>query len=387
MQIRLAGTLVELAEKQSMDGSISTMDEDDSLLESQPVSLGTTAPLEYSVPFSKKLTFLVLYFVLNLSLTLSNKAIMQKAREIIKTTKIYANVPSDQGSVVTYGHARFSNFHRLLNTRCNWALEIVEVGWQGDAHLAWLLVALYIEHRCQQFISVSSGCVALKCETRRPLTDAIRALVSVPFHQIARSTCPIATVLIYRFVFKRTYERQTYLSMLPLIGGVGLATVGDYYVTMTGFAFTVLGVLLASIKSVTTNRLMTGPLALSPMEVLFRMSPLAAAQCLFYAWISGEFSELKPAMQDGLIGITLITMLAFNATVAFFLNSVSFQTNKLAGALTMSVCGNLKQCLTIVLGIILFSIRVTALNGFGMGVALVGAAWYSRVELQSKGKR
>ena len=77
-------------------------------------------------------------------------------------------------------------------------------------------------------------------------------------------------------------------------------------------------------------------------------------------------------------------MLITNAAMAFFLNGVSFTTNKLAGALTMSVCGNVKQCMTIVLGILLFSVEVTPLNGFGMIVALAGAAWYSAVELQSK---
>lgn len=35
------------------------------------------APSEYSVPTSKKLFYLSLYFVLNLSVTLSNKAILQ----------------------------------------------------------------------------------------------------------------------------------------------------------------------------------------------------------------------------------------------------------------------------------------------------------------------
>ena len=70
--------------------------------------------------------------------------------------------------------------------------------------------------------------------------------------------------------------------MVPLIFGVALATFGDYYFTMIGFLLTALGVVLAAIKTVATNRLMTGSLALSAMEVLFRMSPLAATQCLFY---------------------------------------------------------------------------------------------------------
>jgi hypothetical protein len=66
------------------------------------------------------------------------------------------------------------------------------------------------------------------------------------------------------------------------------------------------------------------------------------------------------------------------------LNIVSFQTNKVAGALTISVCGNVKQALTILLGIVLFHVQVGALNAFGMLVTLAGAAWYSKVELDNK---
>lgn len=162
-----------------------------------------------------------------------------------------------------------------------------------------------------------------------------------------RSTCPVVTIIIYRLVYGRTYSTQTYLSMIPLIIGVGLATFGDYYFTLIGFLLTLFGVCLASIKTVATNRLMTGSLKLSAMEVLFRMSPLAALQCLCYAAGSGELGQLQTAISEGAFTPGLILAVIGNASMAFALNLVSFQTNKVAGALTVSVCGNVKQCLTI----------------------------------------
>lgn len=216
------------------------------------------------------------------------------------------------------------------------------------------------------------------------ISNVSLALVSVPFHQVLRSTCPIATILIYRVIYKRSYERQTYLSMIPMIVGVGLATVGDYYFTIIGFVLTLLGVFLAASKTVVSNRLMTGSLALSPLEILFRMSPLAAMQCLFYAAARGEFSDLQALVADGVFRDTFLMALASNAVMAFCLNVVSFQTNKVAGALTISVCGNLKQSFTILLGIVLFNVKVTALNGLGMLITVAGAGWYSRVELQRR---
>lgn len=50
----------------------------------------------------------------------------------------------------------------------------------------------------------------------------------------------------------------------------------------------------------------------------------------------------------------------------------------------MTVCGNVKQVLTVLLGIVLFGVKVGALNGLGMVIALCGAAYYSKVELSKK---
>lgn len=192
------------------------------------------------------------------------------------------------------------------------------------------------------------------------------------------------TILIYRIAYGRTYDRQTYVSMVPLIVGVGLATFGDYYFSAMGFALTLLGVVLASVKTVATNRLMTGSLQLPAMEVLFRMCPLAAVQCLFYAAGSGEITRLGSATPTTVFTTPLLIAIVGNAAMAFCLNLVSFQTNKVAGALTISVCGNVKQCLTILLGIVLFNVRVGVSNGLGMVVVTLGAAYYSKVELDRK---
>lgn len=72
--------------------------------------------------------------------------------------------------------------------------------------------------------------------------------MSVPFHQIMRSTVPLFTIIIFRVGYSRTYSTSTYLSMLPLTLGVGLATYGDYYFTNVGFVLTLAGVVLAAIK-------------------------------------------------------------------------------------------------------------------------------------------
>ena len=218
-------------------------------------------------------------------------------------------------------------------------------------------------------------------------------MVSMPFHQILRSTTPIFTILIYRLRYNRSYSSKTYFSLIPIVLGVGLATYGDYYFTPTGFLLTLLGVVLAAIKTVVTNRVMTGSLKLSPLEVLFRMSPLAFIQALIYSYVSGELAALNISLAS-LASSNFIaqilpnrrTALALlgNGFLAFVLNIASFSANKNTGALTMTVCGNVKQCLTVLLGILVFGVKVGWVNGVGMVIALVGAWWYGVLEVGSR---
>lgn len=119
-----------------------------------------------------------------------------------------------------------------------------------------------------------------------------------------------------------------------------------------------------------------------------RMSPLAALQALACATATGEVWGFWDLITSGDISLPpALASLVGNGFLAFLLNISSFNTNKLAGALTMTVCGNLKQCLTVMLGIVLFNVTVDWLNGAGMGVTMIGAAIYSKAELDNKKKK
>ncbi|KAK9476533.1 triose-phosphate transporter family-domain-containing protein [Lipomyces japonicus] len=208
-------------------------------------------------------------------------------------------------------------------------------------------------------------------------------LVTVPFHQIVRATTPFFTVLIYVIGFRKVYSPLTYVSLIPVVAGVGFATAGDYYFTAIGFFLTLLGAFLAALKTVVTNRVQTGRLRLSPLELLFRMSPLAFVQTLVYAYFTGELASLNTYWHDSMTS-AMFFKLVLNGAIAFGLNVVSFTANKKTGALTMTVAANVKQILTIVLAILFFHLDVTPLNAFGIVLTLAGGAWYAKVELESK---
>jgi drug/metabolite transporter (DMT)-like permease len=145
---------------------------------------------------------------------------------------------------------------------------------------------------------------------------------------------------------------------------------------MLGFVLTVLGTVLAAIKTVVTNRVQVGRLKLHPLDLLLRMSPLAFIQTMIYSYVTGEMTEVVEFCQTKLTFSVIIALL-INGIIAFFLNVVSFTANKKTSALTMTVAGNVKQVLSIVLAVIIFNLNITFMNLAGIMLTLVGGAWYT----------
>lgn len=192
-------------------------------------------------------------------------------------------------------------------------------------------------------------------------------MVTIPFHQVVRATAPVFTVAIYRFYYSNTYSFDTYVSLIPVILGVGLATYGDYYATVLGFFMTLLGAILAALKTVVTNRMQTAGLHLTAMELLYRLSPLAVLQSLAMAYLNGEFSGIEKFLfEQGNLSMKFAFIISVNAAMAFGLNVTSFTANKKAGALTMTVAANVKQILTVLLAVIFWRLNVGFINASGM---------------------
>ncbi|CEG71919.1 Putative Ribonuclease III [Rhizopus microsporus] len=200
-------------------------------------------------------------------------------------------------------------------------------------------------------------------------------LVSVPFHQVVRAMTPVFTILLSILFLQKSYPKMIYLSLLPVVCGVGFATFAEYDYSFIGFVLTVLGTILASVKTIVTNRVQVGRLKLNPLDLLFRMSPLAFVQCIMYAYVTGELDQVKQFSETSMTW-SLALALLFNGVIAFGLNVVSFTANKKTSALTMTVAGNVKQVLSIILAVVIFDYVINAINAFGIILTLLGGAWY-----------
>ncbi|KAI1610059.1 triose-phosphate transporter family-domain-containing protein [Exophiala viscosa] len=325
----------------------------------RPEATQPKVAMEYSVPTTKKFTALFIYFLCNVGLTLYNKAVL--------------------------GSFPYPWLLTALHAGCS------SVGCYVLLHIGYFKLST-LAPRDAYVLSAFSFLFTLNIA----ISNVSLGMVSIPFHQVVRATTPLVTMGLYRVMYGRTYTRATCLSLIPVILGVAFATFGDYSYTTWSFLITFLGVVLGAFKTITTNQIMTGSLKLEPLEFLLRMSPFACLQSLIYSIWSGEISRMLaeidqissyPMDQIRYAAVGIFIIFLGNGVLAFCLNISSFTTNKLVGALTMTVCGNVKQCMTIILGVVLFHVHIGALNALGLFITTCGAAVYSFVELHLKSAR
>ncbi|KAF9343563.1 UAA transporter [Mortierella sp. AD094] len=320
------------------------------LLKDRPVPL----QLANSPPKAKidtSYTWLAMYFLLNLTLTIYNKAILS-----------------------TF-HFSFPWTLTGIHTLCSGvgALVMGKLGYFTPAQLGERENMVMLMFSFLYTLNIAISNVSLN-------------EVSVAFHQVVRAMTPVFTIAISVAFLSKKYSGMTYLSLLPLLLGVYMATVGDYSYTAMGFFLTVLGTVLAATKTVVTNRIQVGRLQLHPLDLLLRMSPLAFVQTVIFSWMKGELDDVVSFCKTEM-SYKLVLALLVNGIIAFFLNYVSFTANKKTSALTMTVAANVKQVLSIVVAVTVFNTTIGFLNGLGIIMTLLGGACYSYVDLREKSQR
>lgn len=135
-------------------------------------------------------------------------------------------------------------------------------------------------------------------------------------------------MLNYMFLGKQSAP-EVYISLIPVVAGVGLATYGDYYVggrpdqalcqrrvqtdsarlslfffflqyTFLGFFLTTAGAFLAAVKGIATNTLLVGRLRLHPLDLLVRRLFVSNLKFPAFLFVLTQDLDTVPNVASGL---------------------------------------------------------------------------------------
>ncbi|KAK9913675.1 hypothetical protein M0R45_037485 [Rubus argutus] len=178
----------------------------------------------------------------------------------------------------------------------------------------------------------------------------------VSFNQAIGATTPFFTAVFAYFMTLKREAWLTYLTLVPVVTGVIIASGGEPSFHLFGFLICVAATAARALKSVLQGILLSSEgEKLNSMNLLLYMAPIA-----------------------------IIWYLLFNSALAYFVNLTNFLVTKHTSALTLQVLGNAKGAVAVVVSILIFKNPVSVTGMMGYSLTVFGVILYSEAKKRSK---
>eukprot|EP01104_Vermistella_antarctica_P007158 TRINITY_DN1790_c0_g1_i1.p1 TRINITY_DN1790_c0_g1~~TRINITY_DN1790_c0_g1_i1.p1 ORF type:complete len:360 (-),score=29.52 TRINITY_DN1790_c0_g1_i1:67-1080(-) len=203
--------------------------------------------------------------------------------------------------------------------------------------------------------------------------------VPVSFMQTVKSSVPAFTIFLQTFCFpSKPISRMTYFALIPIVGGVTLATYTEVNFEVLGFGAALTASLITALQAHISGKLLSTKL--DSINLLYNMAPLAVLM-LVLPTLYLESGDIRNNWKYAGQSEAMLTLVV-SGFLAFALNVTQFLAIAKTSPLTFTVAGNLKVVISISLSVFIFQNQVTVWNGVGCAVALGGVMWYNRIRYQ-----
>lgn len=192
-----------------------------------------------------------------------------------------------------------------------------------------------------------------------------------------KATMPLFTVVLSRLIMKERQTFTVYMSLVPIIVGVLIATLTEISFDMIGLVSALVSTLGFSLQNIFSKKVLreTKIHHLRLLHILGRL-----AFFLFLpVWIySDMFSVLKhPSIMN--LDYRVISLLVMDGVLNWLQNILAFSVLSLVTPLTYAVASASKRIFVIAISLFILGNPVTWWNIFGMVMACCGVLCYNRV--------
>jgi len=200
--------------------------------------------------------------------------------------------------------------------------------------------------------------------------------------QTIKTTVPLFTVAIQVFLMSKRFPYLVYVSLIPTIIGVMLASWTEPAFDIRGFWAAVFSAMVSACISVVTGVLLS--VKLDSIYLLYLMAPLCFSMLLPASILFGEMSDVIIWYHQA--GWGQLLLLCISGSLAFVLNVFNLLMIAYTSPLTSNIAGNLKSLFSITLSVLIFHNTITVLNAIGIIVAVGGVLLYNHAVTRSKPK-
>jgi len=202
---------------------------------------------------------------------------------------------------------------------------------------------------------------------------------SVGFYQISKLACiPVTLVLQWAF-YSQSQPKAVLFTLIPILLGMGIATVYDVQLNLIGTIYAVIAVLCTCLAQIFTSKFQK-TLDCNALQLLYHTSPIITVGMLAMLPFFDNYQALSTFPMDGNTMFHLI----LSCVLALGVNVSNYVVLGKTSPLTYQVLGHFKTILIIVLGILLFNKKTDKRNIFGIAIALIGVIAYTELTRKAK---
>ncbi|KAJ3672485.1 hypothetical protein LUZ60_007206 [Juncus effusus] len=208
--------------------------------------------------------------------------------------------------------------------------------------------------------------------------------IPVSFNQAIGATTPFFTAGFALLITWRPEPKMVYLSLLPVVLGIVLASNSEPLFHPFGFIVCLASTAGRALKSVVQGLLLASESEkLNSMNLLLYMAPIAAC-ILFPLSLYYEPGVLHATFAKIRTDPNFALLLLANSTVAYLVNLTNFLVTRHTSALTLQVLGNAKAAVAAFVSVLVFRNPVTSSGILGFAITVSGVGLYSEAKKRSK---
>mmetsp|Transcript_2593 Transcript_2593/g.3465 ORF Transcript_2593/g.3465 Transcript_2593/m.3465 type:complete len:382 (+) Transcript_2593:39-1184(+) len=217
---------------------------------------------------------------------------------------------------------------------------------------------------------------------------------AVSFAHIVKASEPVVTCGMNALILGQILPVKVYLTLIPIIAGVGIASMKELSFTMLALASAMLSNVSSAARGVLSKKTMSGKKMGENLDAQNLYAVLTALSCLVLIPLTlaiegtGFFTAFKEIVAKGdFTNKSLSMLMALSGATYYAYNEVAFLALGKVNPVTHAVGNTIKRVVIIIASVIAFKTPMSTGSIIGSSIAIAGTLMYSLAMNASKSKK
>jgi solute carrier family 35 protein E1 len=216
------------------------------------------------------------------------------------------------------------------------------------------------------------------------------AVGSVSFVQVVKSAGPVWACMLSGLVLRQAVSRRVWLSLIPIVGGVGLASAKELSFVWAAFLAAAASDLALALRNVYSKQSMDRPQAgnMTPENTFYLFTILSCLFCLpvtaALEWHGAAAAWRAAVGSAGATAASLLALIVQSGLYFTAYSEVQFRALDSVSPVTHAVGNTMRRVVIMVVTILFFRTPVTWLGAVGSTIAIAGSYLYAMAKTHEK---